>query len=228
MRVLAVGDIHTKLWIVDEIRKIADNYDAVVFCGDYADDFGVPGIRSIETWKELRSLSHSKPHVKLVQGNHDYIYTNYTKSTQTGYDYITQQLIDAPENKGLKEWLHNLPIIEHIDGVMYSHAGVTDAWAERYNGKEDTITLWNDLSPIWVRPGMGADYRSYQVFGHTPSETCWEVQPNVWCIDTFSTYPDGSQYGDHTVLEIIDGKEFRKIKINGNNSTNSKQDSLPN
>lgn len=225
MKVLAVGDIHTKLWIVDEIRKIADNYDAVVFCGDYADDFNTPAIRSIETWKELRSLSHSKPHVKLVQGNHDYIYVNKTPTLQTGFDQITQLMINDPENKGLKEWLQNLPVIEHIDGVMYSHAGVLEAWAERYNGKESIETLWNDLSPLWVRPQAKLEYRSYQVFGHTPSETCWEVQPNVWCIDTFSTHPDGKPYGDHTVLEIVDGKEFRKVEIkNGqsNNSTNRK------
>lgn len=37
-RVLAIGDIHTKTWIVDKVSKVIDDYDKVVFCGDYADD----------------------------------------------------------------------------------------------------------------------------------------------------------------------------------------------
>ena len=39
MKVLAVGDIHTKKWIVDKVDEIADNYDKVVLIGDYADEW---------------------------------------------------------------------------------------------------------------------------------------------------------------------------------------------
>lgn len=210
MRVLAVGDIHTKLWIIDKVRQIADNYDAVVFCGDYADDWGKTHIDTLNTWKELRSLSHSNPNVKLVQGNHDYIYTHHTGTLQSGYNNFTQTEIDLPENRGLRDWLHNLPIVLEVDKVLYSHAGVTENWS----GGLDTNSLWNELSPLWVRPGDGHKYQNRpQVFGHTPSKTCWEVQPGVWCIDTFSTYPDGTPFGDHTALEVVDGKEFKSIKL---------------
>jgi hypothetical protein len=213
MRVLAVGDVHTKLWIVDRVREMAEDYDRVIFVGDFADDWDKEPIDTINTWKELRSLSHSNPNVKLVQGNHDYIYTNYTKTTSGGYSMGTQFLLDLPDNKGLKEWLHNLPIILEIDKVKYSHAGITESW----NGGLDPVTLWRDDSPIWARPTeepYPTEYRSYpQVFGHTPSPTCWEVQPDVWCIDTFSTYQDGTPIGDETVLEVIDGRKFNKIKL---------------
>lgn len=206
MKVLAVGDIHTKLWIIDRVRKIIDNYDAVVFCGDYADNWDASPALSIQTWKELRSLSHSEPKVKLVTGNHDYIYAHKTPTKQSGYNYVTQTLIDAPENKGLKEWLGNLPTTLKLDGVTYSHAGLTVFYAEGHE-------LWDDDSPIWARPG-GEEYQDIpQVFGHTPSETCWEVKPDVWCIDTFSTRSNGVHLGDKTALEIINGKEFNKISL---------------
>jgi predicted MPP superfamily phosphohydrolase len=233
VKVLAVGDIHTKMWIIDAVRKIADEYDRIVFVGDYADDFNASPALSIQTWKELRSFSHSEPKVKLVTGNHDYIYVNNTPTKQSGYNYVTQTLINAPENKGLKEWLRNLSIICSLDGVTYTHAGIT----ESFDGERmDVIGLWQDNSPLWARPGQfdwhGSKDEVYknipQVFGHTPSETCWEVQPNIWCIDTFSTYSSGDPIGDHTALEITDGKKFNKVKIkNDNNSITSIKTGLP-
>ena len=209
MKVLAVGDIHTKIWIIDRVREIAENYDKIIFVGDYADDWGKQPMDSINTWKELRSFSHSNPNVELVIGNHDYIYLHKTPSSQGGYSGGTQFMLDLPENKPLKDWLSSLPVKLDIDGVRYSHAGFTDT----FNNEFTTHWLWQDNSPIWARPGYDK-YEDYpQVFGHTPSETCWEVQKGVWCIDTFSTYPDGTPFGDNTVLEIIDGKTFNKIKL---------------
>lgn len=216
MKVLAVGDIHTKKWIVQEVAKLIGKYDAIVFCGDYADDFGAGAHESINTWYELYNLQQANPDkVKLVAGNHDYIYVNTTPTLQTGYNQTTQLLIDAPENKSLRDWLHLLPITLTVDGVTFSHAGLCQDY-------EEGEPLWQDFSPIWVRPGYSTYKNIPQVFGHTPSETCWEVQPNVWCIDTFSTRPDKTPIGDQTVLEIIDGKQFKKVKLNDNNSTNSK------
>lgn len=222
MKVLAVGDIHTKLWVIEEVKKIADEYDAVVFCGDYADDFGASPIRSMDTWRSLYSMQqHNPDKIKLVAGNHDYIYVHNTRTKQTGYNYVTQTLIDAPDNREIREWLEGLPIVLEFDGVAYSHAGMSEAW----NGEFDVDSLWTDNSPIWVRPGpTGPAYKpTPQVFGHTPSETCWEVQPNIWCIDTFSTMSDGTPIGDHTALEVLDGKDFKKVKINDDYRTNRKQ-----
>ena len=214
MKVLAVGDIHTKLWIIDSVERIVDNYDAIVFVGDYADDWGKSHIYSIETWRRLKKFQEKYPQTKMTAGNHDYIYSHYTKTTQGGYDRLTQATIDMPENRDLREWLRTLPITVELDGVTYSHAGITDTFKMEYTSK----WLWEDDSPIWARPDWSHYIEMPQVFGHTPSETCWEVQPNIWCIDTFSTYPDGTSFGDHTVLEITDGKTFNKIKLEKQNA----------
>lgn len=208
MKTLAVGDIHTKLWVIDKVEKLVDNYDAIVFVGDYADDFWKEAPDTIATWRRLYFLQDKYPDkVKLVLGNHDYIYVNHTPSLQTGYNTITQLAINAPANKYLKNWLLSLPIVLDHDGVTYSHAGIARGWNEKF-GVDD---LWMDFSPIWVRPDYGKYAEIPQVFGHTPSQTCWEVAPNIWCIDTFSTYSDRTPIGDQTFLEIIDGKEFKVI-----------------
>ena len=206
MRILAVGDVHSKFHVLNRIEKVIKDYDAVVFVGDYADDWKSGPLQTIETWRAIRNLQEQNPNIYVLIGNHDYIYVNYTKSISSGYNRTTQLLIDEPNNEGLKAWLKTLPVTLELDGVTYSHAGVTETYTE---GDD----LWSDNSPIWARPA-DVTYRDMpQVFGHTPSKTCWEIRKNVWCIDTFSTYSDGSKYGDETVLEIIDGKEFNKIKL---------------
>jgi hypothetical protein len=235
MKVLAVGDIHTKLWIIDEVEKIINDYDAVVFVGDYADDWGKTPQDTIQTWQTLRDFQvkyYNKVHV--VIGNHDYIYVNDILVKSGGYNYLTQHLLNMPENKKLKAWISAMPILRELEGVIYSHGGITKYWVYEGDTRSHGYTvqeLWHDESPLWARPGDSIDSTDRygtdkylnipQVFGHTPSDTCWEVQPNVWCIDTFSTYQDGTPVGDWTVLEIEDGTKFTKRKIqNDNNNTN--------
>ncbi|HTE22815.1 MAG TPA: metallophosphoesterase [Candidatus Limnocylindria bacterium] len=210
-KILAIGDIHTKIWIIEKVSKVINDYDKVVFCGDFADDFSASPQNTLNTWKSLRDLQiKHKNKVGLVLGNHDYIYVYDTPSFQTGYNPITHTLINAPENKKLKEWLAGLPVIIEIDGVTYSHAGIANEWS----GAEDVTGLWNDTSPLWARPGGSITYKNIpQVFGHTPSDTCYEVKHGVWCIDTFSTMPDGSPIGDGSVLQVIDGKKFSKLYL---------------
>lgn len=210
-KVLAIGDIHTKIWIIEKVSKVIKDYDKVIFCGDYADDFNTSSQNTIDTWNTMRDLQIKNPSkVELVIGNHDYIYVNDTPSLQSGYNPMTHVLVDAPENKNLKEWLTNLPVIIEIDGVSYSHAGISNEWS----GAKDVGGPWNNISPIWARPDSDYTYKDTpQVFGHTPSETCYEVKNGVWCIDTFSTMPDGSPFGDGSMLQIIDGKKFTKLYL---------------
>ena len=214
MKVLAVGDIHTKLDIVTQVEKVIDQYNAIVFVGDYADDWFSTPNDTIRTWRTLKKLQETYiGKIYITTGNHDYIYVNKTHTAASGYNQSTQLLLNMPDNKQLKEWVLNLPVSIRLDGVVYSHAGYTNDWMKFYE-KDD---LWNDVSPIWARP-EGADGLQYvdsepQVFGHTPSSTCWEVEPNIWCIDTFSTYPDGTPIGDGSVLEIQDGKTFTVTKL---------------
>lgn len=210
-KVLAIGDIHTKIWIIEKVAKVINDYDKVIFCGDYADDFSASPQDTLNTWNTLKDLqTKNQGKVELVTGNHDYIYVNDTPSLQSGYNPMTQVLIDAPENKNLKAWLAGLPVIIEIDGVTYSHAGIANEWS----GLKDVNGLWNDMSPIWARPGGSITYKdTVQVFGHTPTDTSHEVKHGVWCIDTFSTMPDGTPIGDGSVLKIIDGKEFSRLYL---------------
>lgn len=209
-KTLAVGDIHCKFWIIDKVMSMVDNYDSIIFIGDYADNWSATPQDSIETWKKIKEFQEDYPSkVEALMGNHDYSYVAKTQELSSGYKPITQLLINMPENKPIKDWVASLPIVIEKDGVHYSHAGITEVW----DGLETLESLWWDGSPLWARPWESTYKEIPQVFGHTPSATCYEVIPRVWCIDTFSTNPDGSPVGDYTVLEITDGKEFNKVKL---------------
>lgn len=212
MKILAIGDIHTKTWIIDLVESVIDEYDAVVFCGDYADNWGASPLDTIHTWQRLKKLAEDyTDKFNAVLGNHDYAYLH--KVSCSGHNYTAEMLLNTPENAHLKDWLYTLPITLEIEGVTYAHAGLDERW----DGKE----MWDDISPMWTRPSW-AQYKNVpQVVGHTPMETVTEVQPNIWVIDTFSQYTDGKPIGDESMLEVIDGQKFQKINISSANHHHS-------
>jgi predicted MPP superfamily phosphohydrolase len=209
MRVLAIGDIHTKTWIIDLVEKVVNEYDAIVFCGDYADNWGARPINTVNTWKRLKALCDAHPGKVLpVLGNHDYAYLHDVSCS--GHNYTAEMLLHIPENRQLKDWLSALPISVELDGVTYAHAGVDERW--------DGKNMWSDISPLWVRPDWAQYKKVPQVVGHTPVETVTEVQPGIWLIDTFSQYHDGRPIGDGTVLAVTDGTHFDKVVTMQNES----------
>lgn len=105
-KILAIGDIHTKIWIIKKVAKVINDYDKVVFCGDFADDFSASPQNTLDTWSSLNDLQiKNQSKVELVIGNHDYIYVNDTPSLQSGYNPMTHVLIDAQK---IKIWKRGL------------------------------------------------------------------------------------------------------------------------
>lgn len=210
MKVLAVGDIHCKPEIVDKVKQAVDAYDKIVFIGDYADDWGKTPMDTINIWKKVKGFQDEYPNkVLTLIGNHDYAYILGYNPHSGGFNPLTMLQLSSLENRPLLKWLREMPVLTTIEDVMYSHAGVDKSW----DGELNNDSLWADNSPIWTRPSDSDYVGKLQVFGHTPSRTCHRITENIWCIDTFSTYRDGSPIGDETVLEITDGKQFKVIEI---------------
>lgn len=226
MKVLAVGDVHAKDWMIYDVAEIADQYDHVIFLGDYVDNWMTGVTENLVTWGAVKSLveGDTTRFVALV-GNHDYAYLHPEIAGQSsGWDHLTYLKINDPENKELRDWLLTMPVSVEIDGVTYSHAGITDQW----NKDTSWRGMWNDTSPIWARPphfGGQVTYKNIpQVFGHSPHKTAVEIQPNIWCIDTSSQKQNARFIGDKTMLEVIDGKQFnikdiKEIHEHNNNTS---------
>ena len=73
MKTLAIGDLHTKAQIIDKVEKLIDSYDAIVFVGDYADDWDTSPLMTIAIWHKLKELQEKyREKVTALIGNHDY------------------------------------------------------------------------------------------------------------------------------------------------------------
>ena len=207
MKVLAIGDIHTKIWIIDKVSEIVNKYDRVILIGDYADEWNMSVFDNIKTWEAVKAFQETYKNVITLMGNHDYDYVRPSHNAKR-LSEMTYLILGFPENRDLKDWVTDLPISVVLDDVTYSHAGITEKWLSL-----EEKDLYQKCSPIWARPGYNEYVPGKQVFGHTPQKTCKEVKPEAWCIDTFSKDPYGRNIGDNSVLEIINGKEFNVIEL---------------
>jgi hypothetical protein len=123
--VLGIGDVHGKPWIVEEVARLVDQYDYVVFLGDYVDDWrDYDRSLSLAALRSVLELQDSYPHKVLpCCGNHDIEYVD-AKHTSTAHSRKHHDQIAA------LVWpnLYRLPIARQIGRVIFSHAGFTADW----------------------------------------------------------------------------------------------------
>ena len=147
MKILCVGDIHAKPWVVYAIAKLVKDYDRVIFLGDYVDDWGVDPEMSADALKAVFSLADTNENVILLRGNHDFSeYYGYTKREfvcsgfNIGTHNLCQQLFRDNWDKMLTCYI---AYGGEDDSQSYwiSHAGITSGWFKQWD--ED---WWTHLS----------------------------------------------------------------------------------
>lgn len=221
MKVLVIPDIHLKLEIINRAREImfSKQADLAMFLGDFFDDWGFEGNR--EAYSEITDMLidfHKQFPSKMCWGNHElaYIYERPCSGTDVNNLFVNQY---HAKRIG-QEFGNDAAVIHKIDHTLFSHAGLTNCFVERYMSRERNLglndkelltrinelvgvrdnRLINNASPVWARPQD--DYRvaffedlslygDYrQVVGHTP---CAEIlqEGNLLTVDNFSnTSPD--------------------------------------
>lgn len=129
MKQIILGDIHGH----DSWKKILekeDDYDKVIFLGDYHDSFSIPSKDIISNFKSIVKLKNSqKDKVILLIGNHDY---HYMRSSVSQFSGFRGELKLAQQDL-LEELVRNdILQVCYKDGQnrLYSHAGVSKSWCE--------------------------------------------------------------------------------------------------
>lgn len=180
MKVIVVGDVHGRTcW--EKIIPYVDEYDKIVFVGDYFDSFDIKKDEQVKNMRKI--LEFKKEHydkVVLLFGNHD---THYLKLfIECGEHYSGFQSLHALEISEIVETqlMHvSDGICFETDGVIYSHAGITKTWLNffKIDVTDRLVANINDLffinqvlcvfmpgvnrspygdditqSPVWVRP----------------------------------------------------------------------------
>lgn len=231
MKVLCVGDIHAKTWILPRVEQVLEeeHVDKVVLMGDYLDDWEATPADNELVAKQITKLKERyQKKLVILWGNHDLSNIRKGAFICSGYN---------PANVVAANILSKLPLqfAFGADSVLFTHAGVTKAWcksvglqepiaysaeyfaedlnklrAECYNrtgsargGIDDPSPIWADLEELRV----DAVENLNQVVGHTPVKQCVKYTPSgaylggeIIACDTFSTYPNGLQYGNETIL----------------------------
>lgn len=236
MKVLVIPDVHLKPFMFEQAAELMRKSvaDRAVCLMDIPDDWEQElNIELYErTFDAAIELAVNFPDTLWCYGNHDLSYLWH--QLESGYSSmasytVQRKLLDLRIAVG-----ENNPIqyVQRIDNVLFSHGGVLNYFveenvsSEKYNDIDavvaaindlDSSRMWNDISPIWLRPQYGNMhmYQSeelLQVVGHTPMKEITR-QENIISCDVFSTYPDGDPIGTQEFL-LLDTEtwEYEGIK----------------
>lgn len=121
-KVLVIPDCHTKIEVIEEGLELADKYMAshIVLLGDYFDDFGATIAQQEEMLAYLKDLLKKRTNVIPLYGNHELGYFGYPCSGN-------MRAIEHTIKNGVK-YDHRFLYAVAFDGVLYTHAGVTQSW----------------------------------------------------------------------------------------------------
>lgn len=239
MRVLVIPDIHLKPWLFDRAERIMENEkaDKAVCLMDIPDDWGRE--LDIDLYRETydRAIAFAKTYPDTVwcYGNHDVSYS--WGKLETGYSPYAERTVigKLEELEDSLQSKNQISFIHRIDKVMFMHGGLTAEFVSRLNpelvdadideildvvnGLSDKY-MWNDDSPLWLRPQYSEldafrkdEYT--QVVGHTPVKNIFEKNGFI-STDVFSTYRDGIQIGESTMIIIdTETRDYHKVEVIG-------------
>jgi len=137
MKYLFVGDVHNKLYIFDDVKKLDNKYkfDKIIFMGDYVDDWGTDNINSHITLERVFELKNIYPNKFIfLIGNHELSYLGFPCS---GHKFELDYII-AQELKDNIDSLDLFTIVE-CDKRKYvcTHAGITNDYIHNVLGGEE-------------------------------------------------------------------------------------------
>lgn len=235
MRVLIIPDVHLKPYMFDKAEEVlkTGKADMAVCLGDLADDFEKQWDIDLYRATYDRAILFSKefPNTLWCYGNHDLCYI--WNQRETGYSKTAPYTV-CTKLEELKESLPDpkqIAYIHRIDNVLFCHGGLTEEFCFEYvlnyteKSTDEVIgeinkfgmaEIWNDLSPVWLRPQYGPLplYKKddlLQVVGHTPVMKITRKENLISC-DTFSTYRTGEPYGNRCFM-ILDTKTWDFVSI---------------
>lgn len=227
MKIIVIPDVHLKPWMFERASELMDEekLDGAVCLMDLPDDWGHGKDFDlyIETYDAASRFVAAYSATKWCWGNHDLSYkwgldqSGYSSAMQGTFRRLQGRMADLlPAGNPIR-------YVQRIGSVIFSHGGLSDLYVREaapsikgndVDGALDRVNsrgaryLWNDESPIWLRPQpqyhptkLFHEKAMLQVVGHTPVDGIGRTGNLISC-DVFSTYPDGTPIGTQEFLVL--------------------------
>ena len=130
MKTIILGDTHARdTW--KQIIELENDFDRVVFLGDYFDSYDLSGVIQLHNFLEIVEFKKtSDKEVVLLFGNHDY---HYMRGFNGQYHYSGYQPAFAWQfGEAIHENMEHLQMCYLFDNILCTHAGVSSVWLEKH------------------------------------------------------------------------------------------------
>lgn len=168
MKIVIIPDVHGRtFW--KKIQNNIDDFDQIIFLGDYVDPYQYEGISvadAIENLKEIIQFKKDNPtKVHLLLGNHDGQYMGWSH---------TQSRLSAVMKPVIKDLFminfHLFHLAYKVNNLLFTHAGVSEKWLEQNEYTDTAETICDKLNHLlnqWYHTDLDEPYvpSRYSEFG---------------------------------------------------------------
>jgi predicted phosphodiesterase len=210
MKILTVGDTHTKDFIIDIVEGYVDSVDRLVFLGDYVDEWDGHAEDSVRHLSNIIDFAKKyRDKTTLLLGNHDYAYV-YDIRNISGHNMGT-----APEAKKLFWEDRELFSIAYGSGkYLFSHAGVSRDWLEYRKSELDikgsaAVDIAEALNELTFSDSDNILWDIKGYYGHHASGPLWIREGELLSFDDYHNLGRNAIIGDiiqvvgHTPVETV-------------------------
>lgn len=207
MKIIVLGDTHGRpFW-----KKILEqDFDIVVFIGDYFDSFDISGEDQIRNFLEIVAFKEANPDkVKLLIGNHDHHYFASVGNTGTS-GYQTRM---APSIMHALETYKDLLQMCYKHGeYLFTHAGVSPVWLDRKAKDSWSIdTIEQDINDLWKYKPLSFCFEMLRMSSSITGDNVW--QSPIWIRPR--SLQDAASLIKKDVIQIVGHTQQYQIDIKG-------------
>lgn len=174
---LVLGDPHGRWNPIEQIYN-KELPNEVIILGDYFDSFDIDSYAQVECYENILNLreKHLRKYNEgfyMLIGNHDMHYMDESFGRCSGWNYLTSSWAGYLLWRDRDKEILQIVYIDEINKTIYSHAGVTMNWFQKWINSHNLTDIntieskafqftyknggdyygsssWN--SPLWVRP----------------------------------------------------------------------------
>lgn len=195
MKTIVIGDIHGRTCWRDILNK-EKSFDKVIFLGDYVSTHEhITGQQQINNLEEILQFKEDNPDkVILLRGNHDNQHLGYPWAECSG---LFREVLSYMQTIR-KRFLKNTQWIYVQEGIVFSHAGISDVWMTNsgFMNLDEVLNANPD-----ERFGFIPD-NPWDCYGNSITQSCVWIRPQSLCK---CNIPEFDQVVGHTpVYNIID------------------------